>query len=155
MPARLRLPLSLLVCVLATAALALGLWRQAQADVRSDAHERAAGAARAIEERAGAAALALRGLQAAYDTAPPAGQEAFSTFARAPLERPELVAIGWAPRVAADGRSALESSERIRIAAPTDALVTYPLLVRSPPLAGADVLDLGSDPALGRALRAA
>ena len=155
MPARLRLPLSLLVCVLATTALSLGLWRQAQADVRSDARDRAAGVARAIEERAGAATLALQGLQAAYDTAPPAGQEAFSTFARAPLERPELVAIGWAPRVAADGRSALESSEQIRIAAPADALVTYPLLVRSPPLAGADVLDLGSDPALGRALRAA
>ena len=155
MSARLRLPLCLAACLLGTVALSLALWRDAQADVRTEARGQAAAAAASIEERASSAVLALQGLRAAYDTVPPSGQEAFSTFARAPLERPELVAIGWAPRVAADVRSALETSERIRIAAPSDALAVYPLLVSSPPLQGADVLDFGSDPALGRALRAA
>ena len=155
MPARLRLPLCLAVCLLGTVALALGLWSQVQADVRSDARAQAVSTANAIEERADAAVLSLQGLRAAYDTAPPAGQAAFSTFARAPLERAELVAIGWAPRVAADGRSALEATEQIRIAAPADALFTYPLLVSSPPRTGGDVVDLGADPSLGRALRAA
>ncbi|HXH88279.1 MAG TPA: HD domain-containing phosphohydrolase [Gaiellaceae bacterium] len=155
MPARLRLPLCLAACLLGTVALALGLWRQAQADVRSDARAQAVAAARAIEHRADAAVLSLHGLRAAYDTAPPTGQEAFSNFARAPLERPELVAIGWAPRVAAAGRSALEAAEQIRIAAPADTLFTYPLIVSSPPRADGDVVDLGTDPSLGRALRAA
>ena len=155
MPARLRLPLALLVCALATAALSLTLWHLEQNDVRQEASERTNGAAAALEERAGAAVLALEGVRAAYDASPSVGPDAFSTYARVPLARPEVVAVGWAPRVAASQRTAVEASEQIRISAPADARTTYPLLRREPAAATADALDLGSDSSLATALRIA
>jgi diguanylate cyclase (GGDEF)-like protein/PAS domain S-box-containing protein len=155
MPARLRLPLALLVCALATAALSLTLWRLEQNDVRQEARDQANGAAAALEERAGAAVLALEGVRAAYDVSPSVGPGAFSTYARVPLARREVVAVGWAPRVAASQRASLEASEQIRISAPAGAATTYPLVRREPVAATADALDLGSDPSLAAALRIA
>jgi diguanylate cyclase (GGDEF)-like protein/PAS domain S-box-containing protein len=155
MPARFRLPLALLVCALATAAVSLTLWRLEQNDVRQEARDHASGAAAALEERTGAAVLALEGVRAAYDVSPSVGAGAFSTYARVPLARGEVVAVGWAPRVAASQRASLEASEQIRISAPANALTTYPLVRREPLAATADALDLGSDPSLATALRIA
>jgi diguanylate cyclase (GGDEF)-like protein/PAS domain S-box-containing protein len=155
MPVRFRLPLALLVCALATAAVSLTLWRLEQKDVRQEARDHASGAAAALEERAGAAVLALEGVRAAYDVSPSLGAGAFSTYARVPLGRGEVVAVGWAPRVAASQRASLEASEQIRISAPANALTTYPLVRREPLAATADALDLGSDPSLAAALRIA
>ena len=151
MPARLRLPAALLLCALATAFLSLLLWQAEQDDVRGEAREHADGAAAALEERTGAAILALQGVRAAYDASP----AAFATYARVPLARREIVAVGWAPRVAASERGRLEADEQIRIGAATDALFTYPLLHQQPAPPTPDVLDLGSDPSLGKALRIA
>ena len=78
MPGRFRLPLALLVCALATAALSLTLWRLEENDVRQEARERANGAAAALEERTAAAVLALEGVRAAYDASPSVGPTAFS-----------------------------------------------------------------------------
>jgi diguanylate cyclase (GGDEF)-like protein len=153
MPAFFRLPLALAACALVTALVSLGLWRQEQADVRRQADERATGAAAAIEERAGAAILALQGVRAAYDASGSVDEHAFATHARVPLARPEVVAVGWAPRVAAAQRGEVEAVEQVRIGAPTDALFTYPLLRQQPAASSPDVLDLGSDPSLGQALR--
>ena len=155
MPARLRLPLALLACVLATALVALSLWRDEKADVRSEARERAVATAAGIEERAGAAVLALQGVRAAYDASGAVDPEAFATHARVPLARAEIVAVGWAPRVPAAERSDLEASEQVRIGAPAEALTTYPLLQQEPADTSPDLLDLGSDPSLGEALRLA
>ena len=87
MPARLRLPLALLVCALATAGLSTTLWRAAQDDVRDQARERAGSTSAALEQRAGAAVLALQGVRAAYDASSSVGPKAFSTFARVPRRR--------------------------------------------------------------------
>ena len=152
MPARFRLPLALLACAVATAGLSLTLWRLEQDDVRQEARERANGAAAALEERTAAAVLALEGVRAAYDASPSVGPTAFSTFARVPLARTEVIAVGWAPRVAASQRSEVEASEQIRISAPANALTTYPLLRIEPAATTADALDLGSDPSLTAAL---
>jgi diguanylate cyclase (GGDEF)-like protein/PAS domain S-box-containing protein len=155
MPARFRLPLALLLCAVATAALSLTLWRLEQDDVRQEARERANGAAAALEERTAAAVLALEGVRAAYNASPSVGPTAFSTFARVPLERTEVIAVGWAPRVAASQRTEVEASEQVRISAPANALTTYPLLRLEPAATTADALDLGSDPSLAAALRIA
>jgi len=155
MPARLRLPLALLACVLTTALVALSLWRQENADVRSEARERGVATAAGIEERAGAAVLALQGVRAAYDASGAVDAKSFATHARVPLARAEIVAVGWAPRVPAAERGELESSEQVRIGAPAEALFTYPLLRQEPADGSPDVLDLGSDPSLGEALRLA
>jgi diguanylate cyclase (GGDEF)-like protein len=151
MPARLRLPAALLVCTLATGLLSLALWRLEQDDVRSQAHERARGAATALEERTGAAILALQGVRAGYDASP----EGFATYARVPLARPEIVAVGWAPRLPASERRNVEAGEQIRIATGADARFIYPLLNRQPAPPTADTIDLGADPSLGEALRIA
>ena len=155
MPARLRLPLALLLCAVATAALSLTLWRLEQDDVRQEARERANSAAAGLEERTAAAVLALEGVRAAYDASPSVGPTAFSTFARVPLARTEVIAVGWAPRVAASQRTEVEASEQVRISAPANALTTYPLLRLEPAATTADALDLGSDPSLAAALRVA
>jgi diguanylate cyclase (GGDEF)-like protein/PAS domain S-box-containing protein len=155
MPARLRLPLALLTCVFATATLSLTLWRTGESDVRSEGSERANAVAAALEERANAAILALKGVRAGYDASPSVDAQAFSTYARVALARPEIVAVAWAPRVAAAQRGELEASERIRIAAPADALFTYPLIHEEPATGTPDTLDLGSHPSLGAALRVA
>ncbi|HEY8102986.1 MAG TPA: HD domain-containing phosphohydrolase [Gaiellaceae bacterium] len=151
MPSRLRLPAALLLCALATAFLSLGLLRAEQNDVRREARDHADGAAAALEERTGAAILALQGVRAGFDASP----EAFATYARVPLARREIVAVGWAPRVPAAERGRLEADEQVRIGAPTSAVFTYPLLHQQPAPPTPDVLDLGSDPSLGRALREA
>jgi diguanylate cyclase (GGDEF)-like protein len=155
MPARLRLPLVLLGCAVVTVLLSVTLWRAENADVRSEADERATAAAAALEERTGAAVLALQGVRAAYDASGSVDAEAFATHARVPLARPEIVAVGWAPRVAASQRGELEAAEQIRIGAPADARFTYPLLRQEPAGDSPDVIDLGSDPSLGEALRTA
>jgi diguanylate cyclase (GGDEF)-like protein len=148
MAARLRLPALLLLCLLATGVLALVLWRTEQDEVRAEARERAGGVAAALEERTDAAILALQGVRAGYDAAP----DSFGSFARVPLARPEIVAVGWAPRVPASERRSLEADEQIRIGAPAGADVTYPLLHQEPAPPTPDALDLGSDPSLGEAL---
>ncbi len=151
MPVRLRIPVLVGATLALTAALALGLWRHEQSDVRAHARADARAAAAAVESRAGSALLALQSLRAAYDFSP----GAFERTAGVPLELPELVAVGWAPRVPAAERGSLEAARQIRIAAPADALYTYPLLLAAEPAPGADVLDLGSDASLGTALREA
>ena len=150
-----RLPLALLAVAIATVVVSLALWRLENADVRNEAGERAHGAASGLEERAGAAVLALQGVRAAYDASGSVDAEAFATHARVPLARPEIVAVGWAPRVAASQRGAVEASEQIRIGAPADAEFTYPLLRQEPAGESPDVLDLGSDASLVAALRIA
>jgi diguanylate cyclase (GGDEF)-like protein/PAS domain S-box-containing protein len=155
MPVRLRLPLALLACAVATVVVSVALWRLEQGDVRAEADERAHAAASGLEERADAAVLALKGVRAAYDASGSVDAEAFATHARVPLARPEIVAVGWAPRVSAAQRGAVESGEQIRIEAPAGALVTYPLLRQEPAGDSPNVLDLGSDPSLGEALRIA
>jgi diguanylate cyclase (GGDEF)-like protein/PAS domain S-box-containing protein len=155
MPARLRLPLALLACAAATATASLGLWQGEQADVRAEADERAAAIAEAVEERADAAVLALQGVRAAYDASGSVDAAAFATHAKVPLARPEIIAVGWAPRVAAAERGALEASERVRIGAPSDTAFTYPLLRQEPAGASPNLLDLGSEPTLAATLRAA
>ena len=155
MPARLRFPLALIACAATTIALSLASWRAENADVRSEADDRANTAAAALEERTGAAVLALQGVRAAYDADGSVDAQAFATHARVPLARPEIVAVGWAPRVSAAQRGALEATEQIRIGAPAEARFTYPLLRQEPAGDSPDVLDLGSDPSLGQALRAA
>ena len=127
MPARLRLPLALLVCALATAGLSLTLWRAEQTDVRDEARERTSSTAAALEQRAATAVLALKGVRAAYDASSSVEPQAFSTFARVPLARPEIAAVGWVPRVAAAQRGEVEATEQVRIAAPAGAPFTYPL----------------------------
>src|SRR5688500_9006461 len=154
MPARFRLPAALLACVAVTAVVSAMLWRSESASVERSAQANARAAAAAIEERAVAATLAIQGVRAAYDSGP-VEEAAFVRLARLPLARPEVVAVGWAPRVPAAERAALEAAEQIRIGAPLDAVATYPLLLREPALAGDDVADLGSDPTLGPALRLA
>jgi diguanylate cyclase (GGDEF)-like protein/PAS domain S-box-containing protein len=155
MSGRFRLPFALLVCAAATADLSLTLWHLEQDDVREEARERANGAAAALEERTAAAVLALEGVRAVYDASPAVGPTAFSTFARVPLARTEVIAVGWAPRVAASQRTQVEASEQIRISAPANALTTYPLLRLEPAATTPDALDLGSDPSLAAALRIA
>ena len=139
MPARLRLPLALLVCALATAALSLTLWSAEKNDVRDEARERSRGTAAALEQRAGAAVLALQGVRAAYDASSSVGPEAFSTFARVPLARPEIAAVGWVPLVAAAQRGEVEATERIRIEAPAGLPFTYPLVRQEPAATSLDV----------------
>ena len=155
MPARLRLPLALVLCALATVGLSMTLWRDAKDDVRDQARERTRGTASALEQRAGAAVLALQGVRAAYDASSSVGPEAFSTFARVPLARPEIAAVGWVPLVAAAQRGEVEQTEQIRIEAPAGKPFTYPLVRQEPAATSLDVLDLGSDPSLVEALRAA
>lgn len=154
MPARLRLPAALLLCLLVAAAIAAALWRHENRAASELARTDARTAATAIEERAGAAMLAIQGVRSAYD-AGPVEAPAFVRLARLPLARPEVVALGWAPRILAGDRAALEAAASIRIGAPADAVATYPLVLREPPLGGGDVPDLGSDPTLGRTLRLA
>ena len=136
MPVRFRLPLALLACAVATVVVSLALWRMEQADVRNEARERAHAAASGLEERADAAVLALKGVRAAYDAPGSVDAAAFATHARVPLARPEIVAVGWAPRVSA-------------------ARFSFPLLRQEPAGDLPKVLDLGSDPSLGEALRLA
>ena len=155
MPPRLRLPLALLACAAATALATLGLWRLESADVRRQADERAAAIAAAVEERADAAVLALQGVRAAYDASGTVDAEAFATHAKVPLARPEILAVGWAPRVPAAERGQVEAEARVRIGAAPDAPFTYPLIRQEPAGSSPDVLDLGSDPTLGETLRAA
>ena len=154
MPARLRLPAALLTCLVVTGIVSAVLWRNEAASLERASQANARAAAAAIEERAAAATLAIQGVRAAYDSGP-VEEAAFVRLARLPLARPEVVAVGWAPRVLAAERAALEATEQIRIGAPLDAVATYPLLLREPALAGDDVADLGSDPTLGPALRLA
>lgn len=137
MPARLRLPLALLACVAASAAAAASLWEREQDDVRAEARERAATAVAGLEERAGAAVLALQGVRAAYDANGAVDARAFATYARVPLSRAEILAVGWAPRV---GR---------------EELTTYPLVQQEPAPASATAVDFGADASLGEALRLA
>ena len=155
MPARLRLPLALLLCALATAALSLTLWRAEQDDVRAEARERAGSTATALEQRAATAVLALQGVRAAYDASSSVEPKAFATYARVPLIRPEIAAVGWVPVVAASQRGQVEATEQIRITAPAGVPFTYPLLRQEPAATSLDVLDLGSDPSLGEALGSA
>ena len=155
MPARIRLPLALVLCALATVGLSLTLWRAAKDDVQDQARERTRGTASALEQRAGAAVLALQGVRAAYDASSSVGPEAFSTFARVPLARPEIAAVGWVPLVAAAQRGEVEQTEQIRIEAPAGKPFTYPLVRQEPAATSLDVLDLGSDPSLVEALRTA
>ena len=155
MPVRYRLPLALAFCAVATVLAPLALWRLEQDDVRSEAAERAQAAAAGLVERADAAVLALQGVRAAYDASGSVDANAFATHARVPLARPEIVAVGWAPRVSAAERGALEAGEQVRIGAPPDARFTYPLLRQEPAGDSPNVLDLGSDPSLGDALRLA
>ncbi|HUQ22338.1 MAG TPA: HD domain-containing phosphohydrolase [Gaiellaceae bacterium] len=155
MPVRVRLPLALAVCALATAGLSLTLWQAAKDDVRDQARERTRGTSAALEQRAGAAVLALQGVRAAYDASSSVGPAAFSTFARVPLARPEIAAVGWVPLVAASQRGEVEQTERIRIEAPAGKPFTYPLVRQEPAATSLDVLDLGSDPSLVEALRTA
>ena len=155
MPARLRLPLALLVCALATAALSLTLWRAEQDDVRDEARERARGTAAALEQRAGAAVLALQGVRAAYDASSSVGPQAFSTYARVPLARPEIVAVGWVPRVAAASAARSRRPSRSASPLPPASRSRTHSSARSRPPRALDVLDLGSDPSLGDALRSA
>ena len=144
---------AVIAAVLATSAgAALGLWRAEQSGVRDQARRDARAAAAAIEDRAEATLLAIRGVRAAYDSGPVERAE-FVRLARVPLARPEVVSVGWAPRVAADERSTVEVREGIRIGAPADALFTYPILLREPAATGGDRPDLGSDPTLGPVLR--
>lgn len=154
MLARFRLPLTLLACLSAAATLALATWQIEQREARADTRADVRSAAQAVAERTDAVILALQGLRAAYDlnALEPA---AFDTHAQVALERPEIVAVGWAPRVPASRRSRLEAAEQLRIATPRDALFTYPLLMQAPAVPGADVVDLGASPRLGRALREA
>ena len=152
MPVRLRLPLVLLVCLVATGALSFVLWEREQRDARVDAREQVKTAARAIEQRTESAILALQGIRAAYD-ADVVEPAAFATHARVALGRPEIVAVGWAPRVPASERGKLEASEQIRISTPANTLFTYPLLLQAPPLESHDVVDLGANAALSQALR--
>jgi diguanylate cyclase (GGDEF)-like protein/PAS domain S-box-containing protein len=151
MAARYRLPLVLLVTVTATVTLALVLWQQERRHAESQTRADVRAASRAVEERASSAVLALQGLRAGYDDAA-VGPTAFSAHADVAFARPEIVSLGWAPRVAADERSRLEASEQIRIGAPTGTLFTYPLLLRWPRPDSADVVDLGASPALATAL---
>jgi diguanylate cyclase (GGDEF)-like protein/putative nucleotidyltransferase with HDIG domain len=155
MPARLRLPLALLLCALATAALSLTLWRAEQDDVRAEAQERAGSTATALEQRAATAVLALQGVRAAYDASSSVEPQAFATHARVPLVRPEIAAVGWVPVVAASQRGQIEATEQIRITAPAGVPFTYPLVRQVPAATSLDVLDLGSDPSLGEALAGA
>ena len=155
MVSRLRLPLALLACAAATALAVLGLWRHESADVRREADERAAAIAAAVEERADAAVLALQGVRAAYDASGTVDAEAFETHAKVPLARPEILAVGWAPRVPAAERGRIEAEARVRIGAAPDAPFTYPLIRQVPAGSSRDVLDLGSDSTLGETLRAA
>jgi len=155
MPARLRLPVALLVCALATAGLSLTLWRAENDDVRDEAGERARGVAASLEQRAATAVLALQGVRAAYDASSSVEPQAFSTHARVPLARPEIAAVGWVPRVAAAQRGEVEATEQIRITAPAGAAFTYPLVRQEPAATSLEVLDLSSDPSLGEALRSA
>ena len=136
MPVRLRLPLALLACAVATVLSTLTLWRLEQDDVRSEAAERARTAAAGLVERADAAVLALKGVRAAYDASGSVDDEAFATHAKVPLARPEIVAVGWAPRI---------SSARF----------TYPLLRQEPAGDSLRVLDLAADPSLAHALQTA
>src|SRR5918995_1303719 len=155
MPARLGLLVALLACCAGTATLSLASWRAERADVPAAAEGHPGAAAVGLEERSSAAVLALQGVRAAYDAWGSVDAEDFATHARVPLARPEIVAVGWAPRVPAAQRDALEASEGIRISAPPAARFTYPLLRQEPAGDSPDVLDLGSDPSLGQALRAA
>ena len=150
-PARLRLPAALLVCLVLTGLVSALLWRHETGSAQRQARANARAAAAAIEERAAAATLAVQGVRAAYDSGP-VERAAFARLARLPLARPEVVAVGWAPRVPAAERAALEAAEQIRIGAPADAVATYPVLLREPALAGDDVPDLGSAPRGGRGL---
>jgi hypothetical protein len=72
-----------------------------------------------------------------------------------PLARPEIAAVGWVPLVAAAQRGEVEQTEQIRIEAPAGKPFTYPLVRQEPAATSLDVLDLGSDPSLVEALRAA
>jgi diguanylate cyclase (GGDEF)-like protein len=153
MPSCLRLPLALLATAAVTGAVSLALWRAETADVRREADERALAVAAAVEERADAAFLALQGVRAAYDATGEVDAERFATHARVALARPEILAVGWAPRVGAAERGALESSEQVRIAAAPDAEFTYPLLRQEPAGTSRVLLDLGSDATLGTTLR--
>src|SRR5918994_1030840 len=114
MPARLRLPLALVACALATAGLSLTLWNVEQDDVRAEASERASSTAAALEQRAATAVLALQGVRAAYDASSSVGPAAFSTFARVPLARPEIAAVGWVALAAAAQRGPIRQAEHIR-----------------------------------------
>ena len=136
----------------ATGVLALGLWQLERREAKAGAHADVRAAAHAVEERADAAILALQGLQAAYD-ADAVDDGSFATHAGVALARPEITAVGWAPRVPASERSALEATEQIRIATSRDALFTYPLVLRAPAAATPDAIDVGATPELARALR--
>ena len=125
MPARLRLPArTARLRGLATVVLSLDALAAEKDDVRDQARERAH-AARLRRSRSApdAAVLALRA------SAPPttprrrSAPQAFSTFARVPLARPEIAAVGWVPLVAAAQRGEVEAGEQIRIEAPAGALV--------------------------------
>ena len=154
MSARLRLPAALLACLLLTAAVTAALWRHADASARAATDARARDAAAALAERVAGATLAVQGVRAAYASGP-VEPATFVRLARLPLARLEVVAVGWAPRVLAADRAALEAAQSIRIAAPADAVATYPLLLREPAAARGDIPDLGSDATLGAALRLA
>ncbi len=154
MPPRLRLPAALLALVALTALAAVVLWRDGTTAAAEESRAHARSAAAALEQRVAATTLAIQGVRSAHESGP-VDRAAFLRLARLPLARAEVVALGWAPRVPAAQRSALETAEQIRILAPADAAATYPLLLREPPLGSADVPDLNSDPTLGEALRRA
>ena len=154
MPARLRLPLALVLCALATVGLSLTLWRNAKDDVRDQARERTRGTASALEQRAGAAVLALRASARPMTPLPRSARRPSRLRART-ARPPRDIAVGWVPLVAAAQRGEVEQTEQIRIEAPAGKPFTYPLVRQEPAATSLDVLDLGSDPSLVEALRAA
>ena len=156
MPARLRLPLALLVCALATAglstdSLARREGRRPRPGARAHPRHRLRRWNSAPEPPFSPCRASAR------PTTPRrrSGRQAFSTFARVPLARPEIAAVGWVPLVAAAQRGEVEQTEQIRIEAPAGTPFTYPLVRQEPAATSLDVLDLGSDPSLVEALRTA
>ncbi len=102
-----------------------------------------------------AAVLALQGVRAAYAASSSVDRQAFATYARVPLARPEIAAVGWAPIVSAAQRDEVEATEQIRIEAPAGVPFTFPLVRQEPAATSAGVRDLGSDPSLSEALNSA
>jgi len=151
---RLRLPAALVALLAFTAASSYALWRHEQSAAADGSRRDARAAAAAIEERAAAALLSVQGVRAAFDSGPVDGP-AFVRLARVPLARPEVVSVGWAPRVAAAERADVERAHGIRITGGDGSLFTYPLLLREPDASSPDRPDLGADPTLGTALREA
>ena len=129
MPARLRLPAVLLLIAIATAGLALALWRSEQR--RRPHRSPGAGARRGsgLEERADAAVLALQGVRAGYDAS---DRRRVHDLRPRPARPPRDRRGRLGPACPAAERRRLESDEQIRIGAPDGTPFTYPLLHQQP-----------------------